>query len=174
MIDDFLVRWTFVRGMTTEFLESASDDCLDFRPTEKFMTIREQAAHLVEVPAIYQLGFAGEETDVARKPEFTPRQTDAASLVRALADQDEVLQSNLERLRADPEAFSIDWYGSTLGVSGFGAVFIQHEALHHGQWTSIAYLGGFPRPLGWLLNWGLCPAGPQKLDRTVKIVFTRG
>jgi uncharacterized damage-inducible protein DinB len=155
VIDDFLARWTFARGMTTEFLEFASDECLDFRPTEKFMTIREQASHLVEVQAMYQLGFAGEEIDFARKPEFTPARDDAASLVKALAEQDAVLHAHLEQLRADPDRFSIHWYGTDLGISGFGAVFIQHEALHHGQWAAHTALGGFPTPTGWILNWGL-------------------
>lgn len=155
VIDDFVVRWTFVRGMTIEFLEFASDECLDFRPTDKFMTIREQAAHLVEVQAMYQFAFAGEEIDFARKSEFTPNGTDAASLVQALGKQDAVLHSHLDRLRDDPDAFSIDWYGAELGLSGFGAVFIQHEALHHGQWTAHTALGGFPTPTGWILNWGL-------------------
>ena len=68
---------------------------------------------------------------------------------------DAVLHSHLARLRSDPEAFSIDWYGAKLGISGYGAVFIQHEALHHGQWTAHTALGGFPTPTGWIVNWGL-------------------
>ena len=65
MIDDFRVpRWTFTRGMTIEFLEHASDECLDFRPTEKFMTIREQAVRLkLEVQGTYQFAFTNEPTD---------------------------------------------------------------------------------------------------------------
>lgn len=155
MIDDLLARWTFTRGMTTEFLEHVSDDCLDFRPTDKFMTIREQAVHLVEVQGVYQFAFTNEPTDFSRKPEFTPRGTDSASIVRSLGEQDEILRGHLERLRVQPDAFKIDWYGTELGISGFVAVFIQHEALHHGQWAAYCTLGGFQTPTGWIMNWGL-------------------
>lgn len=141
--------------MTTEFLSTAADACLDFRPGEKFMTIREQAAHLVEVQGAYQLAFAGEAVDFARKPEFTPAADDAGTIIAALDRQDAALRVYLEGLRGDPAAFSIDWYGSRLGVSGYGAVFIQHESLHHGQWAAYAALGGYPTPDGWVLNWGL-------------------
>jgi len=155
MIDDFLSRWTFTRGMTIEFLEHASDDCLDFRPTDKFMTIREQAVHLVEVQGAYQFAFTNEPTDFSRKPEFTPAQTDPASIVHALGAQDDILRGHLERLRGNPDAFKLDWYGTELGIGGFGAVFIQHEALHHGQWAAHCALGGYPTPTGWIMNWGL-------------------
>ena len=155
MIDDFLSRWAFTRGMTIEFLEHASDHCLDIPPSDKFMTIREQAVNLVEVQGAYQLALTNEPTDFSRKPEFTPAQTDSASLVRALGAQDEILRGHLEHLRDKPDAFKLDWYGTELGISGFGAVFIQHEALHHGQWAAHCALGGFQTPTGWIMNWGL-------------------
>lgn len=119
------------------------------------MTIREQAVHLVEVQGTYQFAFTNEPTDFSRKPEFTPTGTDSASIVRALGAQDEILRGHLERLRNQPDAFTIDWYGTKLGISGFVAVFIQHEALHHGQWAAHCALGGFPTPTGWIMNWGL-------------------
>ena len=100
MIDDLLARWSFARGMTTEFLEHASDDCLDYRPTDKFMTIREQAVHLVEVQGIYQVAFTNEPTDFSRKHEFTPIPVDAASIVRALGEQDKILRSSFLRRRS--------------------------------------------------------------------------
>ena len=154
MIDDFR-HFDLHRGMTIEFLEHASDECLDFRPTEMFMTIREQAVHLVEVQGTYQFAFTNEPTDFSRKPEFTPAQTDVVSLVGALGSQDEILRGHLERLRDDPDAFRLDWYGTELGICGFGVVFIQHEALHHGQWACHCTLGGFPTPTDWIMNWGL-------------------
>ena len=115
MIDDFLTRWRFVRGMTTEFLAEATDECIDDRLGPGFVTIREQAGHLAEVQGIYQLALRGEPVDW----------------------------------------FRVEWYGTDLGLSGFGAVFIQHESIHHGQWAAYAAIGGHRRPDGWLLNWGL-------------------
>jgi len=155
MIDDFLHRWRFVRGMTLEFLTEATDECLDERLAPGFVTIREQAAHLAEVQGIYQLALRGEPVNWDRKPEFTPAGDDRAAIATALADRDRELVDLLDRLRPDPTAFQIDWYGTNLGLSGYGAVFIQHESIHHGQWAAYAAIGGHRRPNGWLLNWGL-------------------
>ena len=155
MIDDFLVRWTFVRSMTTEFLVGASDECLDLRPEKSFMTIREQAAHLCEVQGVHQLALSQEPVDMARKPEFGPATLDREAILECLAARDRQLLELLDALRPDPAAFRLDWYGAEIGVAGFGMVFIQHESIHHGQWAAYAALGGHARPIGWLLNWGL-------------------
>jgi hypothetical protein len=41
--------------------------------------------------------------------------------------------------------------------------FVQHEAIHHGQWSVYASLAGFDTPLSWRmsapLTWGRCLAG---------------
>jgi uncharacterized damage-inducible protein DinB len=155
MIDDFLARWRHVRGMTTEFLATASDDCLDAWLDPGFVTIREQAGHLAEVQGIYQLALRGEPVDWDRKPEFSPADDSREAIAAALAERDRELEVLLDGLRPDAGAFRIDWYGTELGLTGYGAVFIQHESIHHGQWAAYAALGGYRRPDGWLLNWGL-------------------
>jgi uncharacterized damage-inducible protein DinB len=155
MIDDFLTRWRFVRGMTTEFLAVATDDCLDDRLGPGFATIREQAGHLAEVQGIYQLALRGEPVDWDRKPEFSPDGPDRGAIAAALAARDRELEALLDGLRPRADEFRIEWYGTELGLSGFGAVFIQHESIHHGQWAAYAAIGGHRRPDGWLLNWGL-------------------
>jgi hypothetical protein len=33
--------------------------------------------------------------------------------------------------------------------------FVQHEAIHHGQWSIYASLAGFDTPLSWRASWGL-------------------
>jgi uncharacterized damage-inducible protein DinB len=155
MIDDFLARWRFVRGMTTDFLTEATDECLDERLGPGFVTIREQAAHLAEVQGIYQFALRGEPVDWERKPQFSPVGDDREAIAAALAERDRELEELLDALRPDPAAFRVDWYSTELGLSGFGAVFIQHESIHHGQWAAYAAMGGHRRPGSWLLNWGL-------------------
>ena len=141
--------------MTNEFLRAASDECLDYRPQSDFMTVREQAAHLCEVQGAYQLAFSGEPVDFARKGEFAPPSLERDAIIDTLAELDRRLIELLDTFRDDPDAFRLDWFGSRLGIPGFTGVFIQHEALHHGQWAAYAALGGYPRPIGWLMNWGL-------------------
>ena len=33
--------------------------------------------------------------------------------------------------------------------------FVQHEAIHHGQWSIYASLAGFDTPVNWRASWGL-------------------
>ena len=33
--------------------------------------------------------------------------------------------------------------------------FVQHEAIHHGQWSMYASLAGFDTPLSWRTSWGM-------------------
>jgi uncharacterized damage-inducible protein DinB len=155
MIDEMLSRWTFTRGMTADFVEQASDECLDLRLGSGFMTIREQAGHLAEVQGVYQLAFTGEAVDFARKGEFAPRSLERTALLEELAARDRELAHSLDGLGTDPSTFRLDWFGTELGVAGYLAVFIQHESLHHGQWAAYAAIADHPRPVSWLLNWGL-------------------
>ena len=154
-IEDFEQRWQHTRGMTIEFLEGASDDCLDFRPGPAFSTIREQARHLICVQGMYHLGLRGMPVDFSGKESYYEGPVDAPSLIAGLRAADDELADLLAQIRRNGDEFEIDWYGNLLGIAGYGAVFVQHEALHHGQWVVHARLGGFPTPIGWLLNWGL-------------------
>jgi uncharacterized damage-inducible protein DinB len=155
VIDELLTRWGYVRGMTKEFLEAASDECLDFRPAADFATIREQASHLSEVQGVYQLALGGEEPDFARKPEFSPASSSVEGILAALQARDRDLVELLDLHRPEQGRFRISWYGTEMTISGFGSVFIQHESLHHGQWATYSALGGYDPPIGWRLNWGL-------------------
>jgi uncharacterized damage-inducible protein DinB len=155
-IDDFVVRWAHVRGMTREFLESAPDSLLDFVPAPGFVSVRDQASHLVEVQGVYQEVLAeGELVDFSHKSRYTPAGTEPDVILAALARMDADLEQQLDGLRPHAATWTVDWFGSQIGVAGFGAVLIQHEALHHGQWALHAHLEGSPVPIGWLLNWSL-------------------
>jgi len=153
MQTDFLRRWQHERGMTREFLATMPDECLDLRPDASFSTVREQAAHLVECQGCYHAAFVGAPVDFRRKAEFTPAHADRDALLAALASMDDELERLLAALDAD--AFSIDWFGNRIGFWEYCAVLLQHEALHHGQWSAHARLGGWEPPVGWILNWGL-------------------
>jgi uncharacterized damage-inducible protein DinB len=153
VIDAFLHRWEHVRGMTREFVEVMPDACLDERPGPQFATVREQAAHIIECQGCYQLAFRGETVDMGRKPEFTPSASDRDTLLASLARADAELAMLLGAL--DAPSFRLDWFGNRIGFWEYGSVFLQHEALHHGQWSAVARIGGWEPPVGWILNWGL-------------------
>jgi hypothetical protein len=154
-VDDFLLRWQHVRGMTREFLEHASDELLDFVPAPGFVPVRLQAAHLAEVQGAYQEMFSTGTVDFSHKAQYTPDGTSRHEILAALEHRDADLAAHIDALRPRTSSWTVEWFGNRIGVAGFGAVFIQHEALHHGQWAVHAHLSGAPVPIGWLLNWGL-------------------
>ena len=41
------------------------------------------------------------------------------------------------------------------GSALFTWEFVQHEAIHHGQWSIYASLAGFDTPLSWRTSWGM-------------------
>jgi hypothetical protein len=49
----------------------------------------------------------------------------------------------------------IDWDGTLFTFALFTWEFVQHEAIHHGQWSIYASLAGFDTPLSWRASWGL-------------------
>jgi hypothetical protein len=49
----------------------------------------------------------------------------------------------------------IDWDGTPFTFAQFTWEFVQHEAIHHGQWSLYAALAGFETPLSWRTSWGL-------------------
>ena len=50
---------------------------------------------------------------------------------------------------------AIDWDGTWFTFGLFAWEFVQHEAIHHGQWSIYAALAGFDTPLSWRTSWGL-------------------
>jgi hypothetical protein len=117
--------------------------------------VREQAAHLVEVQGVYQEVLGTGAVDMSHKARYTPEATETDVILAALDSMDGDLRRQLDGMRPHATSWTTEWFGSRIGVAAFGAVFIQHEALHHGQWAVHAHLARSPVPIGWLLNWGL-------------------
>src|SRR5262249_35313572 len=115
-VDDFLVRWDHVRGMTREFLEQASDALLDFVPAPGFVSVRDQASHLVEVQGVYQEVLAGGANDFSHKSRYTPSGTEREVILVALARMDAELEQQLDRLRPSAARWTVDWFGNRIGI----------------------------------------------------------
>jgi hypothetical protein len=67
-------------------------------------------------------------------------------------DLDGVTRSTLETVDIDA---TIDWDGTPFSFALFTWEFVQHEAIHHGQWSIYASLAGFDTPVSWRASWGL-------------------
>lgn len=50
-------------------------------------------------------------------------------------------------------ASRIDLNGTMLSFDEFACEMVHHEAIHHGQWSVYASLGGFETPLSWRTAW---------------------
>ena len=76
----------------------------------------------------------------------------AVNMVPALKSR----AAHTEELRRIPDEgeYVIEFYGRS-PLASYLSVISQHEAIHHGQWSFYATLGGFETPPGWKLNWGL-------------------
>ena len=105
---------------------------------------------------VYLQGLREGVTDWGKKHAYYTGGLDRESLIKALREKDEELLTALAAIDAQgAESFSIDWYGSEINLTRYLSVWIQHEALHQGQWSFYATLGGFPTPQSWVVNWGL-------------------
>ena len=74
------------------------------------------------------------------------------TLLAALEDKQRNLTATLRTI--DPDA-PIDWHGTPFTIALFTWEFVQHEAVHHGQWSLYASMAGFGTPLSWRTSWGL-------------------
>jgi hypothetical protein len=74
------------------------------------------------------------------------------ALLAALDEQQRRLLETLGTVAID---VTIDWDGSPFTFAMFTWEFVQHEAIHHGQWSIYASLAGFDTPLSWRASWGL-------------------
>jgi hypothetical protein len=74
------------------------------------------------------------------------------ALLAALIDKHQEFQTTLATF--DPES-TIDFGGTSLPLDGFACEVVHHEAIHHGQWSVYASLGGFETPVSWRTGWKL-------------------
>src|SRR5580692_5543712 len=74
------------------------------------------------------------------------------ALLAALHDKQRHLLATLQTVNIDAP---IDWDGTPFSFALFTWEFVQHESIHHGQWSIYASLAGFDTPLSWRTSWGL-------------------
>ena len=152
----FRGRWEFVHAMSMAFVEAVPDRCWDSSPDAGFAPLSKQFRHVVCVRGVYNDGLVSGRVDFSRKHEHYSGGLARDDLVPALTEKHEELLAILddaERLEA-PD-FAIDFFGRPLDFSGYSYVPVQHEAIHHGQWSLYAAHGGFETPALWRSAWGL-------------------
>jgi hypothetical protein len=92
------------------------------------------------------------KVDWPRKHEHYGGPLTREALLSALDDKQRQLLATLETVDINAP---IDWGGTPFTFALFTWEFVQHEAIHHGQWSVYYSLAGFDTPLSWRVSWGL-------------------
>jgi hypothetical protein len=156
-IEDFSSTWSHVRGqLTYDFVRAVPDTHWTSSPHPRYRTFAKQVRHLICVQGVYLHGLNERVTDFSKKHSHYDGPLDRASLLQGLHEKDAALLTTLANIgKAGPERFEIDWFGQRIGLAGYLHVLIQHESIHHGEWSFYATFGGFATPVSWQMNWGL-------------------
>jgi hypothetical protein len=167
LLDEFRRYVQHLHRMTVDFVETVPEDRWDYTPDPPgkpgrapdplrlgvgLAPFSKQLRHVVCVRGVYNAALATKHVDWARKHEHYLGPLTRDKLLAALIDKQGELLATLETV--DTNA-SIDWGGTAFSFADFTWEFVQHEAIHHGQWSVYASLGGFDTPLSWRRSWGL-------------------
>ena len=166
-IDDFARYSRVLHGLTVDFVRAVPDDKWDFTPDppgapgrapslhrlgQGFAPFPKQVRHVVCVRGVYNAALTTKTVDWKGKHDHYDGPLTRAALLAALDEQQQRLHEILEAIDID---VVIDWGGTPFTFAMFTWEFVQHEAIHHGQWSIYASLAGFETPLSWRASWGL-------------------
>jgi uncharacterized damage-inducible protein DinB len=166
-IDDFVRYSKVLHRLTADFALAVPDDKWDFTPDPSgksgrapaphrigngFAPFCKQLRHVVCVRGVYNAALATGKVDWTQRHAHYLGPLTRQALVAALNEKQEQLLVTLESVDVDT---NIDWSGTPFTFSMFTWEFVQHEAIHHGQWSVYASLAGFDTPLSWRRSWGL-------------------
>lgn len=167
LIDDFVRYSKMLHGLTADFARVVPDAKWDFTPDpsgrsgrapaphrigDGFAPFCKQLRHVVCVRGVYNAALAAKKVDWPRKHKHYAGPLTREALLRALDDKQQDLLTALKTVDVDAP---IDWDGTPFSFAQFTWEFVQHEALHHGQWSIYASLAGFDTPPSWHASWGL-------------------
>lgn len=151
----FADRWHHVNAMTVEFATCVPDHSWDSSPLSGFAPFSKQLRHVVCVRGVYNEGLEVKRVRFDRKHEFYQGALERTALIEALEETNGELIAKLPALPPDLFESSIDFLGSRVSHAQYLYGYIQHEAMHHGQWSLYAASGGYETPEIWRLQWGL-------------------
>lgn len=165
--DDFGRYARVLHGLTVDFVREVPDDKWDFTPDPPgragrtqaphrighgFAPFCKQLRHVVCVRGVYNAALANGRVDWAKKHDHYVGPLTREALLAALEERQNRLLGLLDAV--DIHA-TIDWDGTPFTFALFTWEWVQHEAIHHGQWSIYASLGGFDTPPSWRTSWGL-------------------
>ena len=166
-IDDFARYSKALHAMTVDFVRAVPEDKWEFTPDppgrsprtptqhrigDGFAPFCKQLRHVVCVRGVYNAALATGKVDWTRKHDHYRGPLTRDALLPALEEKQRQLLAILATVDIDA---TIDWDGTPFTFALFAWEFVQHEAIHHGQWSVYASLAGFDTPPSWRTSWGL-------------------
>jgi len=151
----FADRWNHIDTMTKEFVKGVPDHAWDASPLPGFAPFCKQLRHVVCVRGVYNAGLANGRVEFDRKHEFYAGPLTREALTEALETAHTDLLARLSALPEDAFEPSIDFFGNRVSPAQFLYGYVQHEAIHHGQWSLYAAAAGYQTPALWRIQWGL-------------------
>src|ERR1700731_3947650 len=166
-IDDFVRYSEVLHRLTADFVLAVPEnqwDCTPDPPANSgrapalqrigvgFAPFCKQLRHVVCVRGVYNAALATRKVNWTRKHEHYAGPLTREALLAALGDQQRQLLATLQTVDIDAP---IDWDGTSFSFALFTWEFVQHESIHHGQWSIYASLVGFDTPLSWRTSSGV-------------------
>lgn len=111
-----------------------------------------QVRHVVCVRGVYNAAMITKKADFSQKHDHYTGSLTREALLSALIETQRQFLATLETLDTETP---IDFGGTAFTFDDFACEVVQHEAIHHGQWSVYASLGGFQTPRSWRASWGL-------------------
>jgi uncharacterized damage-inducible protein DinB len=153
-IESFLANWKWVHTMTVHFAEAVPDERWEFTPDpRRFGPFSRQLRHVVRGRGVYNAALTTRKADwsVSGDVHYSgPLTRDA--LLRALDDKQQEFHATLPTV----DVAAPIYFGETaFTLDNFLYEMVQHESIHHGQWSVYAALGGFATPRSWQAGWKL-------------------
>jgi hypothetical protein len=151
-IDEFGRYGRVLHRLTADFVRAVPDDRWEFSPGPRFGPFCKQVRHVVRVRGVYNAALATRTVDWTRRREQYVGPLTRDALLDALDEKQRELLAILQGVDINA---TIDWGGTPFTFADFTWEFVQHEAIHHGQWSLYASLAGFDTPRSWQTSWGL-------------------
>jgi hypothetical protein len=152
-IDHFKQNWEWVHRMTLDFVDAVPDDKWDFTPSPpRFGPFCKQLRHVIRVRGVYNAAMITKKADFSTSARYYGGPLTRDALRPALLDSHQQFLTTLDTLDVEVPIY----FGQTpFAFDNFMCEVIQHEAIHHGQWSVYAALGGFETPPSWRAGWKL-------------------
>jgi hypothetical protein len=156
-IEHFRQNWNWLHRMTLDFVDAVPDEKWEFTPDPRgargrFGPFCIQLRHVIRVRGVYTAAMITKAADFSRSREHYVGPLTRNALREAAVNSHALFLATLETLHTE---VPIDFNGTPFSFDNFACEVVQHESIHHGQWSVYALLGGFETPRTWQTSWKL-------------------